>query len=354
MAGQVDFYSMLSGLGDTIQANQLLRQKQQVNAARQQAFSSFTALDPNSPDYGRQALTVAQRLGSVGDQEGALKFLSLAQTAADKAQAVARDNRDFNFRVEESRRTQANADRAFDKDKYIVKEIEDANGNKTLVRVKTDGPEGAINPGVAAAAEGNPFGGVNFKNNEQAKSAGFANRMLQSEAILSGAPAPAGQEGPPVPGIQDVGASSAQTGLSKIPGVGNFLISNDRQKYEQARRDFSNAKLRQESGATIQQSEIDNADKQYFPVPGDSPEVIKQKAANRRVAIESMGQEAGRGYRPKFVFGSDGTLVPYQPKTAEPERSSMSAKTITTQEEYAALPRGALYIAPDGSQRVKR
>lgn len=87
----VDFYSQLSGLGDTLQANAILRQKQQVNAARQEAFSNFTALDPNSPEYGKQAMTIAQRLGSVGDQDGAVKFLGLAQTAADKARQAERD-----------------------------------------------------------------------------------------------------------------------------------------------------------------------------------------------------------------------------------------------------------------------
>lgn len=101
----VDFYSQLSGLGDTLQANALLRQKQQINEARKAAFSDFSALDPSSPDYGRQALTVAQKLGSVGDQDGALKFLTLAQTAADRAHTIAREgvtdqhwNQDYSLR----------------------------------------------------------------------------------------------------------------------------------------------------------------------------------------------------------------------------------------------------------------
>jgi hypothetical protein len=80
----VDFYSMLSGLGDTIKA-------QQVTNARKEAFSTFTALDPNSPDYGKQAIGVAQRLGAAGDQDGALKFLTLAQTAADRAHTYQRE-----------------------------------------------------------------------------------------------------------------------------------------------------------------------------------------------------------------------------------------------------------------------
>lgn len=87
----VDFYSMLSGLGDTLNANAKLRQQQQVSDARKAAFSDFTALNPSSPDYGKQALTIAQRLGSAGDQDGAVKFLGLAQTAADRTRQVERD-----------------------------------------------------------------------------------------------------------------------------------------------------------------------------------------------------------------------------------------------------------------------
>jgi hypothetical protein len=87
----VDFYSQLSGLGDTLQANAKLRQQQQILDARKDAFSSFTALDPNSPDYGKQAIGVAQRLGAAGDQDGALKFLGLAQTNADRAHTAQRE-----------------------------------------------------------------------------------------------------------------------------------------------------------------------------------------------------------------------------------------------------------------------
>lgn len=314
----VDFYGQLSGLGDTLQANAVLKQKQQINAARQDAFSSFTALDPNSPDYGRQALTVAQKLGSAGDQEGALKFLTLAQTAADKAQATARDTRDFSFRQTESQRAQRNADRAFNKDKFAIKE--DPNTGQ-LVRVNTEGPEGPINTGVAAQPN-NPFSAGGKFNGDQGKAAGFTDRMLQSEGILSGVgPAP-GQEGPPVPGVQNTGTDFAQTKLSnarETPVIGQFAnygISTDRKKYNQAKADFINAQLRRESGAAISPSEFENADKQYFPVPGDPPELIKQKSANRRAAVEAMGREGGQSYRPKFNFGQDGTLTPFEPKAA--------------------------------------
>jgi hypothetical protein len=163
----VDFYSMLSGLGDTLQANAVLRQKQQVNEARKEAFSNFSALDPSSPDYGRQALGVAQKLGSVGDQEGALKFLTLAQTAADKAHTYQResvldqrDARDFALR-----------EKIANKDKYAIREVEGPDGTKTLVRVNTEGSEGPISTGAPAT----PATGINPRSP-------FGKSLLQADA----------------------------------------------------------------------------------------------------------------------------------------------------------------------------
>lgn len=342
-----DFYSMLSGLGDTLQANALLKQKQQINAARQAAFSNFSALDPSSPDYGRQALTVAQKLGAAGDQDGAIKFLTLAQTAADKSQAAARDARDFKFRQDESQRAQSNADRTFNKDKYVIKERSDPNtGETTFVRVNTDGPEGPINAGAPAAASvGNPFGPGKF-NAEQGKAAGFADRMLQSEGILTGVGPLPGTEGPVTPSVESQGSNywadkASKAKDAKVAGFGipfaNYAVPEERQKYDQAKADFINAQLRRESGAAIGQSEFINADKQYFPVPGDSPAVIKQKAANRRAAIEAMGREGGQSYRPKFTFGEDGTLVPYKPASASPAAKAATPAMAAPPAAVAAL-----------------
>ncbi|NGX99381.1 MAG: hypothetical protein G4V63_30550 [Candidatus Afipia apatlaquensis] len=86
-----DFYSSLSGLGDTIQANQKLARERQLNDARKGAFTEFTALDPSSPDYGKQAMTIAQKLGAADDQDGAVKFLSVAQSNADRVRQAQRD-----------------------------------------------------------------------------------------------------------------------------------------------------------------------------------------------------------------------------------------------------------------------
>jgi hypothetical protein len=111
-----------------------------------------------------------------------------------------------------------------------------------------------------------------------------------------------------------------------IPGVGpvrdtatfNTAASVNRQKYVQAQRDFINAVLRKESGAAISQSEFENARRQYFAMPGDSPEVIEQKRRNRMVEIEGLMQGAGRTYKPPAGYvGTKGAVGGQQPAQAQ-------------------------------------
>lgn len=335
MAGQVDFYNMLSGLGDTIA-------KTRKEAARKQAFA-----DINNPDGTVDFQKAILGLTKAGDVEGAARISQLAGQIEDRKFRQSTDARDFGFRQQEAQRSQANADRTFTQaaGKGTIQKIKDANGNETLVRVLPDGTSMPIDTGGGSADPGNPFSAGGKFNEGQGKAAGFTDRMLQSEGILSGVAVPEGSQGPTTPGVQNQGTSATQAGLSKIPGVGNYLVSNDRQKFEQAKRDFINAQLRRESGAAISPTEFESADKQYFPVPGDKPDVIKQKEANRRAAIEALGREGGPSYRPKSNFAPDGGVRPYA-------KASTAGRPIS-KAQYDALPSGTPFTAPDGSQRIK-
>ena len=73
-----------------------------------------------------------------------------------------------------------------------------------------------------------------------------------------------------------------------------------------AMRDFINAALRRESGAAISASEYDSAIQNYFPQPGESPEVTAQKRKNREIVISGM-REAG-GY-PRGSSSQDGWSI---------------------------------------------
>jgi hypothetical protein len=93
---------------------------------------------------------------------------------------------------------------------------------------------------------------------------------------------------------------AAKQALQNVPliggalgAAGNLALSPAQQRVEQAQRDFVNAVLRQESGAVISPQEFDNAKKQYFPQPGDKPDVIAQKRRNRQIAIGGFRTMAG-------------------------------------------------------------
>ena len=117
---------------------------------------------------------------------------------------------------------------------------------------------------------------------DQAKAAGFANRMLQANDV-----------------IEKLNFQPTRMGniASAIPGS-NFLLPSERQQAEQAQRNFINSILRRESGAAIAPSEFESAAKQYFPQPGDKPEVLEQKRQNRALAIQGLQQGAGTSYKP--------------------------------------------------------
>ncbi|WP_167858743.1 hypothetical protein [Methylobacterium nonmethylotrophicum] len=171
-------------------------------------------------------------------------------------------------------------------------------------------PNFGVNPPEANAAT-NPFATGKF-NNDQGKAAGFTDRMMGSEQVLRG-----------LEGINSGfggGVAGAVSGYTP-----NSLKSSDRQRFEQAQRDFVNSQLRRESGAAISEKEFDNARQQYFPQPGDGADVIAQKRVNRQRAIEAMGREGGPSYQPRSVFGADGEIVPYQPRGASQAPASRSA-----------------------------
>lgn len=96
--------------------------------------------------------------------------------------------------------------------------------------------------------------------------------------------------------LEGQGTEFWQQNAENVPlGLGNYARTPEFQRFDQARRDFVNAILRRESGAVISEEEFDNANKQYFPMPGDGPEVIAQKRRNRETAIEGLRVGSGDG-----------------------------------------------------------
>lgn len=78
---------------------------------------------------------------------------------------------------------------------------------------------------------------------------------------------------------------------------GNSLTQGqDLERISQAQRAFTEARLRKDSGAAIPPEEFESDKKTYFPQPGDTEAVIKQKAESREVALNALRVASGNAY----------------------------------------------------------
>lgn len=123
-------------------------------------------------------------------------------------------------------------------------------------------------------------GGANL-NVEQGKNTGFLIRAEDANKTITD--------------LEEEGTSGLNRLAESVPLIGNYLVGEESQRLRQAKRDFINAVLRQESGAVISPEEFANADQQYFPQPGDRPEVIEQKRRNRENAVKGFRIRSGPG-----------------------------------------------------------
>lgn len=140
-------------------------------------------------------------------------------------------------------------------------------------------------------------------NEGEKKAGGFADRMLKAQAVLDT------HEKQGLNGFDQFMANSWM-----VPNlIGNNVVgatNPDYQLFDNARRNFINAQLRQESGAAIGADEYSSADKQYFPQPGDSQAVVDQKRATRAAAVDAMIRDAGPTYaRPKADGGPKKAVI---------------------------------------------
>jgi hypothetical protein len=141
---------------------------------------------------------------------------------------------------------------------------------------------------------------------EQGKAAGYADRVQQALPVITD--------------TSPAAMSRWQMLLGKAPILGNTFVSPEFQLHQQSERNFINAVLRRESGAAINPDEFVQARQQYIPQPGDSPQVLAEKAKNRETVLAGMIREAGPGYKP--ATGAATTTQP--PKSERPPLSSFA------------------------------
>lgn len=312
-----------------------------ANAARAaQRYVAQLSAEQRAEQAGKlnRGLRGAAYFYSKGDKEGFEKFvetqgLDPADVPFDQFPAVAAQYTGVldtlqNFEVRENPPAPEPAD---EYQRYIQEESQ--AGRQPLSRIDYSLAKKGQGTTVYDPATGQPLvqiggaGGPPKMTVDAAKNSGFLARMLESNEVL-------GQ-------TEEQGTRWMQQQLENVPmGLGNYGRDPEFQRFDQARRDFVNAILRRESGAVISQSEFDNANKQYFPAPGDTPEVIEQKRRNRLTAIQGIriGASSGAPY-------VDATrLPPYQPESQDMSSPAPAAPDFSTMsdEELDA------YIAANG------
>jgi hypothetical protein len=87
----------------------------------------------------------------------------------------------------------------------------------------------------------------------------------------------------------------SQTAVKLAGGVANPAIPVAAQQYKQAQDQWSEAYLRFKTGAAATEPEVVRNNRTFFPVFGDKPDQIAQKAAAREQAEQDIGIAAGRG-----------------------------------------------------------
>lgn len=157
-------------------------------------------------------------------------------------------------------------------------------------------------PVIPITAGGEPVKGQGAKPTEgQSSAVGFAKRMDSSEDILVGLES------------QGVYPGYASNLAGAVPLVGGQLQrwaqSPQEQQYFQAAQDWISAKLRKESGAAIGVEEMEKDYRTFFPMPGDTAEVIAQKQAARKIVSEGMRTAGGEFYKPTPKEQKSGKMV---------------------------------------------
>lgn len=104
-------------------------------------------------------------------------------------------------------------------------------------------------------------------------------------------------------------------------GVNLGLNEND-QMYFNAVRQFAAGVLRKETGAAFGANELLDVQSRFFPMPGDSVNVMRQKARARQQAIAAMQAEIPGGFRGQIAPPSP-PATPTAPPGAPPRQPGM-------------------------------
>jgi hypothetical protein len=117
----------------------------------------------------------------------------------------------------------------------------------------------------------------------------------------------------------------SQTAVKLAGGAVNPLVPVTAQQYKQAQDQWSEAYLRFKTGAAATEQEVQRNNRTFFPVFGDKPDQVAQKAAMREQAEKDVGIAAGRG----AGLGAQPTAPTAKPESkpsAMPSQSAIDAE----------------------------
>jgi len=156
------------------------------------------------------------------------------------------------------------------RERYNVQPITNKDGTTGLVRVNLDTGEATI----VATPQG--VGGYGRPSDVERQAVSYYDRAKAADANAAS--------------FEDAMHDLGPQLQTKLP---SFLQSAAGQQYSQAQREFTEARLRKESGAAIPASELANDAKTYFVQPGDTPQVIAQKQASRARFLRGLNKTTG-------------------------------------------------------------
>lgn len=190
---------------------------------------------------------------------------------------------------------------------------------------------------------------------DQFQAAGFSKRMFDAEKVFNDLEKGGYNRA-------DLKESAKELMGQVLPAVkGNNLV-----KQEQAERNFVNATLRRESGSAINPSEFASAEQQYFPRPGDTPEVLEQKKQNRLTVMGMLKAQSGQAFEeiqkpgliPEELGLVSGGILKNQPAQSAVPQEAAQAQSDTVKVNYNGkilqIPASRLQEAlKDGAEVVK-
>jgi hypothetical protein len=149
----------------------------------------------------------------------------------------------------------------------------------------------------------------------QGKASAFQSQMVSASNAVKGLEA-AGF---------DPTSFKSQTAVKLAGGTVNPLVPVTAQQYKQAQDQWSEAYLRFKTGAAATEPEVLRNNRTFFPVFGDKPDQIAQKALAREQAERDIGIAAGRGAN----LGAQPTAPIAKPESkpsAMPSQSAIDAE----------------------------